>query len=98
MQAVAGPPLVRAPQAKNASSTPRPSFQVGAQGVLPTRAEHGADMPRLASSLLQSKRDGKALWKLPGRSLGVWKPFLPRGHKGHCHCKVTFPKALPSRA
>ena len=40
---------------------PRPGLQVGAQGVLPAGAKHGADRPRLASSLPQSKREGTAV-------------------------------------
>ena len=43
----------------------RPRIQVGAQGVLPTGSEHGADRLRLTSSLLQSKHDGTAEWRLP---------------------------------
>ena len=61
---------------------PRPVLQVGAQGVLPAGAEHGADRPRLASSLPQSKSEGTAVWRLPGRSLGVWEPSLGAGPQG----------------
>ena len=93
LQAVSGPPPVRASWEKNSSSAPRPGFQVGAQGVLSARAEHGADRPRLASSLLQSKRGGKAVWKLPGRSLGVWKPSLAAGTQGPLPLQSDLPKS-----
>ena len=43
---------------------------------MPTGAKHSTDKPKLASSLLQSKRDRTAVWRLPGRSLGVWEPSL----------------------
>ena len=61
---------------------PRPGLQAGAQGVLPAGAKHGADRPRLGSSLPQSKREGTAVWRLPGRSLGVWDPSLGTGPQG----------------
>ncbi|CAN0563642.1 unnamed protein product, partial [Rangifer tarandus platyrhynchus] len=54
LQAVAGPPCIRAPLAKKSQFAPQ--VQAGAQGVLPAEAEHSADQPRLESSLLQSKQ------------------------------------------
>ena len=94
MQAVAGPPCIRAPQVKKASLGPRSGLQVGTQGVLPTGAKHSADRPKLASSLLQSKHDGTAMWRLPGRSLGVWEPSLSTGPQG----PLPLPTDLPASA
>ena len=73
---------------------PRSRLQVGARSVLPAVDERGADRPRLASSLLQSKRDGTAMWGLPGRPLGVWEPspgVVPQG-------PLPLPTDLPASA
>ena len=67
---------------KKASLGPRSGLQVGTQGVLPAGAKHSADRPMLENSLLQSKHDGTAMWRLPGRSLGVWEPSLGAGPQG----------------
>ena len=79
---VAGPPRVRASLVKNASWAPRPGLLVVDQGVLPAGAELGIDRPRLASSLLQRKHEGTAVWRLPLCSLGVWEPSLGMGPQG----------------
>ena len=73
----------RASPVKNASWAPRPGLLVVDQGVLPAGAEQGIDRrPRLASSLLQRKREGTAVWRLPLCSLGVWEPSLGMGPQG----------------
>lgn len=56
-----GAARVGAPWEKTAILAPRPEIQVGSQGVLPAGPKHGADRPRLTSSLLQSKRDRTAV-------------------------------------
>ena len=94
MQAVAGLPCVRAPQGKKASLGPRTGLQVGTQAVLPAGAKHSADRPKLTSSFLQSKRDGTAMWRLPGRSLGVWEPSLSTAPQG----PLPLPTDLPASA
>ena len=82
---------------KKALLGPRSRLQVGAQGVLPTGAEHSADRPRLESSLLQSKRDGRAVWRLAGRSLGVWESSLGAGPQGPMPLQKTSQPGLPSQ-
>ena len=69
----------------------RPRIQVGAQGVLPTGSEHGADRLRLTSSLLQSKHDGTAEWRLPWHLLGVWEPSLGAEPQGPLPLKNDLP-------
>ena len=94
MQAVVGPPCIRALLAKKASLGPRSRLQVGAQGVLPAGAEHSTDWPRLESSLLYSKHDGRAVWRLAGCSLGVWEPSLGAGTQW----PLPLQNDLPARA
>ena len=89
-----GRPALGLPGQKMQIGAPRPGLQMGAQGVLLAVAEHGADRPRLVSSLLQSKRDRTAVWGLPGRSLGVWEPSpgtVPQG-------PVPLPTDVPASA
>ena len=77
-----GHPALGFPGQKMPIGAPRSRLQVGARSVLPAVDERGADRPRLSSSLLQSKRDGTAMWGLPGCSLGVWEPSpgaVPQG-------------------
>ena len=45
-------------------------------------------------ALLQSKRDGRAVWRLAGRSLGVWEPSLGSGPQG----PMPLQNDLPARA
>ena len=52
---------------------PRPGLQVGAQDILPTGAEQGADRPRLRSSLLKGKCNGTAF---PGNTPP--RPSIPK--------------------
>ena len=70
------------PRRKMQFGASRPGLQVGAQGVLPSGAQHGADRPRLVSSLLQCEHDGTAMWTLPGHSLVLWEPSLVPGPQG----------------
>ena len=70
------------PRRKMQFGASRPGLQVGAQGVLPAGAQHGADRPRLVSALLQCEHDGTAMWTLPGHSLVLWEPSLFPGPQG----------------
>ena len=77
-----GHPALGLPRRKMQFGNSRPGLQVGAQGVLRAGAKHGADRPRLVSSLLQCKHDGTAVWRLPGHSLVLWEPSLVPGPQG----------------
>ena len=50
-----------------------------------------ADRHRLTSFLLQRKRDGTAVWRLPWLSLGVWEPSLGAGPQGSLPLKNDLP-------
>ena len=77
-----GHPALGLPGRKMQFGASRRRLQVGAQGVLPAGAQHGADRPRLVSSLLQCEHDGTAVWRLPGHSQVLWEPSLVPGPQG----------------
>ena len=93
-----GRPVLGLSRRKMPVGAPRPGLQVGAQGVLPGGAEHGAEKPRLASSLPQSKCEGTALWRLPGCSLGVWEPSLGAGPQGPLALQNDLPASASQLA
>ena len=93
-QQLLGCPPLGLPGQKLPVGAPRPRLQVGTQGVLHAGAEHSADRPRLKSSLLQSKHDGRVVWRLAGCSLEVWEPSLGAGPQG----PMPLQNDLPARA
>ena len=68
-----GHPALGLPGRKMQFGASRRRLQVGAQGVLPAGAQHGADRPRLVSSLLQGQRGCGLHWAL-GLMGGELKP------------------------
>ena len=91
-----GYPALGLPRQKMPIGAPRPGLQVGAQGILPAVAEHGADRPRLQAVSCRAN-----VTKPPcGGCLDVpWEcgsPPQARCPRGQCHCQLTSQPALPS--